>query len=280
MEVRRCRDAAEFLERAELWLVQREAENNLILGIARQLRDPNHPYQDPIYLATVEDNGRVVGCGYRTPPYKFGITDMPTSAVPLLVEDAADVYSTIPAILGPEVQATKFAELWSLRFGGLWNVGTRQRIYQLERVIFPETRAPGSMRVAADADRDRVAEFVRGFSSETHQFGGEPDARAQRLVTAGAIYLWEDGEVRSMASSSGETSNGVRIGYVYTPSALRGRGYATTLVATLSQRMLDEGRTFCFLYTELANPSSNAIYKRIGYEPVCDVVDVEFASTS
>ena len=168
MEVRRCGDATEFLERAEPWLIQREAENNLILGIARQLRDPNHPYQDPIYLATVEDNGRVAGCGYRTPPYKFGITDMPTSAVPLLVEDAADVYSTIPAILGPEVQATKFAELWALRFGGLWNVGTRQRIHQLECVI----NAPYAKPHDTLPIRDVRDPLYRGFCRPDYEFMG------------------------------------------------------------------------------------------------------------
>jgi len=78
------------------------------------------------------------------------------------------------------------------------------------------------------------------------------------------------GETVSMAGASGQTPSGIRINWVYTPNHLRGRGYASAIVATLSQKLLEEGRQFCFLYTDLANPTSNSIYQRIGYVPVCD----------
>ena len=77
-----------------------------------------------------------------------------------------------------------------------------------------------------------------------------------------------------MAALPGFTPRGARVGYVYTPPALRGRGYATSTVAALSGQLLRGGSRFCCLYTDLANPTSNAIYRRIGYEPVCDVVEV------
>ena len=89
--------------------------------------------------------------------------------------------------------------------------------------------------------------------------------------------LWEDGgEAVSVSGWGGPTPNGIRIGPVYTPPALRGRGYATALVAELSQALLDEGRSFCFLFTDLANPTSNAIYERIGYVRVCESAMVAF----
>ena len=53
----------------------------------------------------------------------------------------------------------------------------------------------------------------------------------------------------------------------------RGRGYASNCVAALTQKMLDQGRKFCFLYTDLSNPTSNKIYQQIGYRPVCDWMD-------
>jgi len=31
--------------------------------------------------------------------------------------------------------------------------------------------------------------------------------------------------------------------------------------------------TFLLLYTDLANSTSNSIYQKIGYQPVCDVQD-------
>jgi predicted GNAT family acetyltransferase len=63
----------------------------------------------------------------------------------------------------------------------------------------------------------------------------------------------------------------VRIGPVYTPPEARNRGYASALVAAISQAQLDAGRRFCFLFTDLANPTANHIYQAIGYEPVRDV---------
>jgi predicted GNAT family acetyltransferase len=67
-----------------------------------------------------------------------------------------------------------------------------------------------------------------------------------------------------------------RIGYVYSPPEWRGRGYATACVARVSQRVLDSGLQFCFLYTDLSNPTSNSIYRRLGYRPVYDVVAIGF----
>jgi predicted GNAT family acetyltransferase len=104
---------------------------------------------------------------------------------------------------------------------------------------------------------------------------GRTEAReivGQRLGADDAGFLlWADGGgVVSASGWGGPTPNGIRIGPVYTPPALRGRGYATALVAELSQTLLDQGRRFCFLFTDLANPTSNAIYERIGYVRVCE----------
>ncbi len=85
------------------------------------------------------------------------------------------------------------------------------------------------------------------------------------------LYLWEDGDVVSLAGIGSPTPHGVRVGPVYTPPDRRGRGYASALVAGISQAALDAGRTFCFLFTDLANPTSNHIYETIGYRPVRDV---------
>jgi predicted GNAT family acetyltransferase len=83
--------------------------------------------------------------------------------------------------------------------------------------------------------------------------------------------LWEHDEPVSLAGYGGPTPSGIRIGPVYTPPELRGRGYATVLTAELSRLLLQGGRRFCFLFTDLANPTSNSIYQRIGYRPVADV---------
>jgi predicted GNAT family acetyltransferase len=94
--------------------------------------------------------------------------------------------------------------------------------------------------------------------------------------TDGGVYVWEDGEPVSLAGYGGPTPNGIRIGPVYTPPAYRGRGYASALTAELTSLLLSSGRRFCFLFTDLANPTSNRIYERIGYEPVTDIDEYRF----
>jgi uncharacterized protein len=97
------------------------------------------------------------------------------------------------------------------------------------------------------------------------------------VLERGHRVLWEhDGAAVAMAGFQGKTPSGVRISWVYTPPQLRGRGYASALVAALSQQLLASGNRWCFLYTDLANPTSNGIYQRLGYQPVCDAAHYTF----
>jgi uncharacterized protein len=96
-------------------------------------------------------------------------------------------------------------------------------------------------------------------------------------IESAGFWFWRDGgRPVSLAGFSGPTPTGIRIGPVYTPPGLRRRGYATTLVADLSAWLLERGHRACFLYTDLANPTSNRIYVEIGYERVCDAMEFVF----
>ena len=92
----------------------------------------------------------------------------------------------------------------------------------------------------------------------------------------GGFLLWEDDGIVSVAGWGAPTPNGVRIGPVYTPPEYRRRGYGSAVTAAVSAHQLAEGRRFCFLYTDLDNPTSNKIYTEIGYEPVCESIDYTF----
>ena len=276
LSVRRFSDAGAFLDRAGPWLLRAEAEHNLLLGIAEQLRTGRHSYEEPIFLATVEGSEGISGCAFRTPPFKLGLTRMPRAAIPSLVDAVASVYPAIPAVMGPTSTARPFAKRWSARLGVDFEVGMRMRIFQLDRVVPPANTAQGHMRPATLADLGRATEWTRGFTADVRQLVGEPDLLARRLIDEGRLYFWEDQRPMSMAAGMSETPNGIRVGLVYTPPTARRRGYASACVAALSQRHLDLGRQFCFLYTDLANPTSNTIYRRMGYQPVCDVEDYNF----
>jgi predicted GNAT family acetyltransferase len=142
------------------------------------------------------------------------------------------------------------------------------------------------MRVADGADRPLLLDWVTAFAGEALPGGALADsARLERSVDArlaggdAGFGIWEvGGRAMSLAGFGGPTPNGIRIGPVYTPPELRGRGYASALTAAVTQLQLDRGRRFCFLYTDLANPTSNAIYIRIGYEKVCDSRELAFVA--
>ena len=269
--------AAAFLARAESWLVEREAENSLLLGIATGLAARGGPLDSSVLLATVEQNGHVVGCAFRTPPHKVGLTRMPIEAVPHVVETVAQHYDRIPAVHGFEDVARRFAQLWAERRGIAWRTGMHQRIYQLDAVTWPQAMPAGRLRPAMSADVPTIRSWVCAFADEVHLLMADAGTVAAEYVERGVVFLWDDQWARAMAVLPAVTPNGVRIGYVYTPSEWRGRGYASACVAHLSAAVLDSGSRHCFLFTDVANPASNSMYQHMGYHPVCDVVDFEFA---
>ncbi len=274
--VRRHPDAAAFLERAGPWLLRREAEHNLILGIAAALVQRSASAQPPVYLATIERGDEVAGCAFRTPPYKLGLTRMPAAAAPALADDVARVYAWLPAVMGPESAARAFAEAWAAARRARPSRGRPQGLYELDRVVPPARPAAGRLRVAGADDVDLVVDWIGRAVEEMGLADPRADVRAHERVERGEVYLWDDDGARSLAARVGRTPHGARIGYVYTPRGLRGRGYASTCVAALSQLCLDEGLRCCFLYTDLGNPTSNAIYARIGYRRIGEVVDYDF----
>jgi hypothetical protein len=286
MDVVRLDDAAAFLTEAEPLLLADEARHNLILGIAGTIRDTPDLY--PLRsLWLVRDAGEVVAAALRTPPYNV-ILARPRSAPALAALAEAVAGEELPGVTGTEPEVEEFAELWSRHSGVAGRVNMRQGVYALEQVE-PLAAVPGSARVATDDDRARALRWWIAFGEEVLHEGGPGRERAEASIdhklsspTSG-LLLWEDGgEPVSLAGWGGPTPNGIRIGPVYTPPELRGHGYATALTAELSQRLLDGrlyegGRRFCFLYTDLANPTSNAIYERIGYRRIAEAAEVVFS---
>lgn len=266
-------DVHAFAARATPWLLHAEAEHNLLLGIIEQLKAHRLQGGDP-YLVTIEENDAVVGCAFRTPPYKLGLTRMPHGAIAALVNDVGEVFQSIPAVMGPSAQARAFAEAWALCKGAEAQPGMRQRIYILESVNAPSSPAAGELRLAGRRDTDLLVGWLNSFAAETGIGTVNVQSFVESHIANKTIFLWEDqGQPVTSALYSGKTPNGVRIGFVYTPPDMRRKGYASACVAAISQRALDVGNRFCCLYTDLSNPTSNDIYQRIGYVPVCDVGD-------
>lgn len=155
-----------------------------------------------------------------------------------------------------------------------------QGIYANRSVVWPNRRPAGRRRVARDADADTLTVWHIALSEAIGEHETHDAARASvaARIAGRALHVWEDdGRIVSSAAAVGPTPHGIRINLVYTPPECRGRGYASCLVADLTQELLDGGRDFVFLHTDLANPTSNALYQRLGFEPAGDFMMVELA---
>jgi predicted GNAT family acetyltransferase len=285
VEVVRLEDAPVFLAEAGPLLLADEARHNLILGIAGNARDG--VYKD-FRLWLVREGNRPVGAAVQTPPLNLILArPQAPQALAALAQTAAE--EELPGVVGAEPEATEFAALWSQHSGRSTRKYMQQGIYALEKVE-PTPVVSGSARVPTIDDHELLLRWWIAFGEEAgsgaERNRGRDFAEAtldHRLSSSTAgVILWEDGsEPVALAGWSGLTPNGIRIGPVYTPPELRGRGYATALTAELSQRLLDGrlfegGRRFCFLYADLANPTSNAIYERIGYRRIAESAEIVF----
>ncbi len=278
-EVELVAGADAFLGEAGPLLLAEEARNNLILGIARTVSAS--PGRFPVCRFWVaRDERGAAAAALRTPPYNLVLgTPRDRTALEAL---AGGIVDDLPGVVAARPEVDDFVRLWTRGRGLSPLVLRRQGVYAIESVE-PIPSVSGSSRPATPADRPLLLEWLAAFGAEVLPEGdpGREEAVAtvdHRLgADDGGFLLWEDGgESVSAAGWGGPTPNGIRIGPVYTPPARRGRGYATALVAELSATLLAGGRRFCFLYTDLANPTSNAIYARIGYRRVCEAAMVAF----
>jgi len=288
MNYRRFDDVNQFYAHVSAFLSAHEAEHNLLLGIIRGLQIGEYT-EHPPYLACIENHGQVVASVVRTPPHNvlLSMMDDPQAIIPYIVEDVRHEYSSLVGVSGAKLDARLFAEAWEAATGQPFRLSGKLRIYKLEQVTFPQNVA-GKMRWAEEPDFEMLVNWYVGFITDAGLSITTPE-RAKFIVrrfldsdpAERRLAIWEvNGQPVSMAGHMGATPNGMRVGAVYTPAEFRRRGYAGACVAHLSQHILDMGKQFCFLFTDLENPTSNHIYQEIGYRPISDVDEYRFEESN
>lgn len=275
VEIRRAADVDALLALAGPFLAAREPEHNLVFGILGSLGRSPTAYGGRPYLAVAHHAGDVVGVALRTPPYGPVLSEQDEGAAAAFADDLRAAYDTLPSVLGPKAAAAGFARRWAELTGAIPRLAMEQRVYRAGAVRRPAGVA-GRARLYQPADRELVLAWLDAFAEEAMgdsvPFEGADAWLERRLADPdGCIVLWDDAGPVALAASGQATPHGLRVGPVYTPPDRRGRGYGTAVTADVTARALATGRRFCFLFTDLANPTSNAIYVRIGYEPVTDV---------
>jgi RimJ/RimL family protein N-acetyltransferase len=228
----------------------------------------------PVFGWHQRPDGAVDGAILQTPPYPLLVAGLPAGSAAALLDALAAGGSRPAAINAARTDEPSLVEAWAPAAGGTAAAAMRSRLYLLGQLVPPDPAPPGTARVATEADTGLLIAWHDAFGAEAH---GAVRENAVELVTDrlshGGLMLWETGgEPVAMAGITRTVAGVARIAGVYTPPVHRRRGYGGGITTAASRAALAAGASQVVLFTDLANPTSNALYQRLGFEPVEDRV--------
>ena len=265
-------DPAFVLGKAGVFLSSQPVLHNLVLSIlgARVAhRDPGR-----YWMAIQRDD--TLGVAVQSPlTFSALLTPMKAPVTTAMADAIAEAGVVLPGITADAATAATFAGQWSERSKSAATPFQGLRLYQLFEIgEVPPTQ--GTLRKASANERSLMIAWTRAFQHEIAESDEDTELRVDRGLAAGELWLWDrGGETVSMAVSREPVHGVVRLSGVYTPPEKRKHGYAAACVHTLSKQLGDAGYR-CILYTDLGNPTSNSIYRRIGYRAVAEALRYRF----
>jgi GNAT superfamily N-acetyltransferase len=279
-----------FLRETIPALAAEPAANTQLLTVFDRLRrEGAHVFgeRDPELLTWYGAEGAIEAALLRTPPYAYILAGRPDPAciaalVDLLLDPAAGLDGR--EINVPEDCLAALVEAWTARTGETPRETERNRLYRLAEPLDPDPLPAGRPKLADPSDVPVVAHYLVAFWEEVeHSAPRDLAMTAQRIAAAriaeGDFLLWLDTD-DAPVSAAGFTpivAGAGRVGPVFTPRELRGRGYAGAVTAAAGRVLRARGAAEVLLFTDLANPTSNALYQRIGYRAVSDRVRLQLA---
>ena len=286
MEIEYHTDPKKFLKLCSPFLLEHEVENNLLFGILNALRENIHHYSKEHLpeLISITNNNQINLVSIRTPPFNQLISFTENlETISFLVDELKKKCKKLPGILGFKEGALLFTRLWAKDNHIKYTLKMHQRIYRLTEVNH-QTLGNNTFDYATMDDYELILAWMKGFILDCFPDSSEEEIADTAKGVEKAIkkkkfhVLKVDGKIVSMVKSAGITPNGQTINAVYTPPHFRKKGYATETVAKVSQKILNEGKKYCFLFTDLANPTSNKIYQEIGFKPIIDMDQYKFST--
>jgi uncharacterized protein len=276
MRVTRHTDPDAFLAAVTPMAARGEASASFFSGYAHMMKiTPPRP-DEHVYLATCAADGALGAALQRdVGPVIVGESD--AAAVVAFADDLAPDWPQLQGVVGAPAVSEAFARRWHDLTGRAHALRVRLRQHMLTRVE-DVPAVSGAPRVAMDAD---IAWLVAGQSAFIAELGIPDSPERMRAampgrVALGQFWIWDDPEPVAYAGFNDAAPAFARVAPVYTLPDRRGRGYATALVAAMSRALLARGKAKLFLTTDAANPTSNAIYARIGYRPQNDDCHLDF----
>ncbi|WP_085506344.1 GNAT family N-acetyltransferase [Thalassobacillus devorans] len=277
MEVKEYKDPKEYLHKVEPLLMKQEAMNNLPLGIAERLK--KQPAEAD--LITIENGGEVVYTLLHTMRNQWVLPacDTDQSVIEMAACYLYDNGYPVDGIVGKAEGAAVFKDACSKKSKRTSYIHMKQLVYRLDQLEQIHVNG-GKLKVAEESDKALIAEWLRFFGREAGERSIMEDAEtlAEHMVKSGSMHLWiVNGTPVSMVNQSRSTKHGATVNAVYTPDEYKRKGYATQAVWALTEKLLEQGYRFCSLYTDAENPTSNSIYKKIGYYPIGESVVYRFS---
>ncbi|WP_405960917.1 GNAT family N-acetyltransferase [Streptomyces sp. NBC_00024] len=282
-------DVDAFLSRAGDFLRSRPALHTMPLTVTEKYRTngaPAHGAAAPVF-GRLERGDEVHAAFFqRTPSGPLSLTSVTREQADALAARLADLGHPVPGVGGDHDGSTAFAEAWQRRTGAEPVLTTRLHLYRLGTLTPPEPFPEGRGRLVGEEDREHLIRWCREFCVDV----GEDSSI--KLIDAGSwaesrfadrhFTFWEtpDGTPVSMAAATSMVGGMVRVDPVYTPAHLRGRGYAGAVTVEASRAALAGGATDIVLFTDPGNPTSNALYQRLGYVRITDFAVYDFSGAA
>jgi predicted GNAT family acetyltransferase len=275
-------DLDDYVVAAAGFLRSRPVQNTIQLAVVETLRARGASAfgeTAPLFGWWRSDGGEITAALLHTPPYPVLLTRLPERSAEPLAEALVTGRRQLAGVNAEQADAAAFAAAWSRLTGATSRESRRSRLFRLERLQPPDPGPPGVAQEATAADRALLESWLADFGEETGENYRSPSDVVEDKLSYHGLTLWKvDGAAVSVAGRNRSAAGVIAVAPVYTPPEHRRRGYAGAVTAAVSQSALDVGADHVVLFTDLANPTSNALYQRLGYRPVEDRVVLRFES--
>jgi RimJ/RimL family protein N-acetyltransferase len=265
-------DPAEFYRAAAPYLGADPVLNTVPLSVVGNVLAGRQSYDSMLFGWWTGDSGVVSAVFMHTGDWPLGVYGVGDEGRAELVATLDARGHEIDGVNGEFATATAFAGVWAATHDRKPEVKTGMRLYRLAELTPIQPAPSGAARLADAADHDLLVRWFVEFGRETHEDGGHPGQTIDARIGYGGAVLWDDDGPVALAGCTVPSFGVARIGLVYTPRELRRRGYAGAVTEAAVRRSWDLGAENVVLFTDLANPTSNALYQRLGFRPVADFV--------
>ena len=272
-------DFEDYAARTADLLASNPAEHTVPLTVLETIRRGHRWSDEAMLFGWFEDGGEVRGAVFRTPPFELLLAVVPEEATDELVAALRAAGAAVPGVNGDVEGVDRFVEAWTAATGERGTTKLALDLYELGTLQHPEPRPAGSGRVAEDADLDVAVRFYTAFQEEAPTPLTDVLPVVRERMEDRRLWLWDDeaGLPVSLAARTSAVAGVARIAPVYTPPEHRRHGYATAVTAACTADALARDAERVVLYTDVADPSANAMYQRIGFRPIGGRRIVQFA---